>query len=89
MRRNAAAGLETEFRVGLASCGVANGARPVHAAVESAPMVQETEPVFALPGVLRKAQNQSFSTYLLASDRTLYGLVGKTPEIENEITTLR
>jgi NADH-quinone oxidoreductase subunit F len=27
---------EIEFRVGLGSCGIANGARPVHAAVESA-----------------------------------------------------
>jgi NADH-quinone oxidoreductase subunit F len=30
------AGTEVEFRVGLASCGIANGARPVHEAVERA-----------------------------------------------------
>jgi NADH-quinone oxidoreductase subunit F len=30
------AGTQVEFRVGLASCGVANGARPVHEALEAA-----------------------------------------------------
>ena len=34
--RTAAASGTVEFRVGLGSCGVANGARPVHEAVEAA-----------------------------------------------------
>ena len=36
MRGEPRAARDVELRVGLASCGVANGARPVHAAVDAA-----------------------------------------------------
>ncbi len=61
-----------------------------HAApVVPAPVQQESEPVFALPGVLEKAIGQPFDTYLTTADETKYGLVGKTPDVEQEITALR
>ena len=61
----------------------------IAAEVDTKPTLQETKPIFALPGVLRKAQDQPFSTYLRANDNALYGLVGETPEIEDQITAIR
>ena len=57
--------------------------------VLAAPVAQETEPVFALPGVLERATNQPFDTYLVGNDGAQYGLVGKTPTVEREITAFR
>ena len=48
-----------------------------------------SEPVYALPGVLGRAENQNFTTYLLTADGKVYALVGQDPETEQEITTLR
>ena len=59
------------------------------ASTQPAPARQETEPVFALPGVLQRARDMPFDTYLLANDDQQYGLVGKTPDIEREITAFR
>jgi hypothetical protein len=54
-----------------------------------APLQQNTESVYALPGRLRRAQDQTFSTYLVGNDGNIYGLVGETPEIEDKIVALR
>jgi hypothetical protein len=54
-----------------------------------APAQQETEQVYALPGRLRRAQDQTFSTYLVGNDGNIYGLVGETPEVEDKIVALR
>ena len=61
---------------------------PVQAA---APQQQtdNTTQVYALPGILRVATNQSFSTYLVASDGALYGLSGETPAVEDRIDEYR
>ena len=50
---------------------------------------QGSEPVFALPGQLRPAQNQPFATYLITNDGTVMALVGQTPDLESQITSLR
>lgn len=59
--------------------------------VEAAPAQQESasEPVFALPGILQQASNMPFDTFLLTADDDEYGLVGRTPAVEEEITALR
>ena len=80
-------GLMIAVAIALLATPVLAGALP--AAVEPAPAAQETEPIFALPGVLQKANNQPFDTFLVTNDNALYGLVGKTPDIEAEITAYR
>lgn len=59
------------------------GARPVG----QNPAV--SQPVYALPGTLRPAQNQRFSTYLVTFDGDLYGLAGETPTVESQIVQYR
>lgn len=60
------------------------------APVQAAPPSQgATSQVYALPGQLRVANNQPFATYLVASDSTLYGLSGETPQVEDQIVAYR
>ena len=80
-------GLLIGIAIALLAMPVMAGGLP--SAIEPAPAAQETEPIFALPGVLQKANNQPFDTFLVTNDNVLYGLVGKTPEIEAEITAYR
>ena len=54
-----------------------------------APERQETQPVFALPGTLSVAQEQPFGTYLTTGNSQVYGIVGKTPEVEQQIETYK
>ena len=66
---------------------------PLSAAVLSPPATvlrqQTSEPVYALQGTLGRAENQNFATYMLSADGVAYALVGETPAVEAEITTLR
>ena len=59
--------------------------------VEAAPTAQQTDatPVYALPGLLRRATNQPFDTFLAANDGALYGLSGETPAVEAQIVQYR
>jgi len=50
---------------------------------------QGTEPVFALPGTLSKAEGQPFATYLIGRDGITYALVGQDAAVEIEIASLR
>jgi hypothetical protein len=75
---------------------VLGGALPVAAGEVAAPaprpVMQDpsvSQPVFALPGRLRPAQNQPFGTYLIANNGTIYGLAGETPAIETQIVQYR
>lgn len=61
--------------------------QPVHRA-HAAPAAQ-TVPVYALPGTLRAAQEQPFSTYLVTNDGGLYALFSATPEVESRMLHLR
>ena len=75
--------------IAIALLAVPAMASALPTSVEPVPAAQETEPIFALPGVLQKANNQPFDTFLVTNDNVLYGLVGKTPEIEADITAYR
>lgn len=62
------------------------------ASQEAAPAQQDTtvaRPVYALPGRLRPAQNQTFDTYLVSNSGTEVGLAGQTPAIEAQIIQYR
>jgi uncharacterized protein YraI len=52
-------------------------------------LAQSGQAVYALPGTLRQAENQNFDTLLVTFDGSQYGLLGKTPEVEQEIVRLR
>jgi len=52
-------------------------------------LAQAAGPIYALRGMLSKAENQSYDTVLTAVDGSKYGLVGETPNIEAEIVLLR
>jgi uncharacterized protein YraI len=65
---------------------------PVYAnALLSAPrqQTQSTEPIYALQGTLGKVENQNFDTYLVTTDGKAYALVGETPQVDQQIVTLR
>ena len=57
--------------------------------VEAAPDSQETTEVYALPGQLRRAVDQPFTTFLVANDGVIYGLTGQTPAVEDQIVAYR
>jgi uncharacterized protein YraI len=50
---------------------------------------QSGEAVFALPGTLRAAQGQPFSTFFIDRDGFFYALVGENAEVETQIVALR
>ncbi|MEZ4608770.1 MAG: SH3 domain-containing protein [Caldilineaceae bacterium] len=56
---------------------------------ETPPEVAEDGRVYGLLGTLLPATEQSFATYLELADGRRIGLVGSTPSIETEISTLR
>jgi uncharacterized protein YraI len=63
---------------------------PPHQIAPSAPVRQEEpQPIYALQGTLGRAVNQNFATFLVTADGTAYALVGQTPDIEQQLTTLR
>jgi uncharacterized protein YraI len=72
---------------------LASSAPAVHAAEEIAPIAQEDTgdavPIYALPGRLLPAENQPFDTYLQTNDGKMYGIAGRTPEVETQIVTYR
>lgn len=69
-----------------------------HAAAKSSPpataraayrLQANSEPVYGLLGKLSRAQNYVVENYLLTNDNKIYIVVGETPEIEQQIVTLR
>jgi uncharacterized protein YraI len=50
---------------------------------------QSGQSVYALPGTLRSVEGKTYDTALHTFDGSVYGLLGKTPEIELEIVRLR
>ena len=54
-----------------------------------APVLQESQPIYALQGTLRPAENQPFSTYLVTGDGQLFGLYGATPAVAAQIDAAR
>ncbi|MBX3012745.1 MAG: SH3 domain-containing protein [Caldilineaceae bacterium] len=60
-----------------------------HAPTARSLHAQANEPVYALQGVLGRAERQHFDTYMITSDGRAYALAGETPELEGQITTLR
>lgn len=50
---------------------------------------QSTQGVYALPGTLRAVEGKNYATALATFDGKLYGLLGKTPAVEQEIVRLR
>lgn len=50
---------------------------------------QSGQSVYALPGTLRQVEGKAFDTALHTFDGNVYGLLGKTPEVELEIVRLR
>lgn len=50
---------------------------------------QTVGPVYALPGTLSRAVNQSYDTILTTANGNQYGLAGQTPEIESQIVQYR
>lgn len=50
---------------------------------------QSGQSVYALPGTLRSVEGKTFDSALHTFDGNIYGLLGKTPEIELEIVRLR
>ena len=59
------------------------------AAAHAAETMQQTQPVYALPGILRLAVNQPYDTELVTPDGDVYAIVGETPAVEQQLETLR
>ena len=64
------------------------------AAVGAAPSViasppPDSQPVYALPGTLQRAEGQSFLTYFVTLDGNKYAIYGETPEVDAEIDALK
>jgi len=53
------------------------------------PQQQATEPIYALQGILGRAERQNFDTYMVTSDGKAYALVGETAAIEEQIVAFR
>jgi len=57
---------------------------------ESGRALQQSQPVYALPGVFRAAPaSQPYDTELVAANGDVYAIVGETPAVETQIDTLR
>lgn len=50
--------------------------------------IAEDGEVFGLLGALTPAEDQPFSTYLVTADQAVFGLVGSTPAVEQQIVAL-
>lgn len=61
----------------------------VHAAEGGAEAMQQTQPVYALPGVLRPAINQPYETELVTPNGDVYAVVGETPAVEQQLDAFR
>jgi len=61
----------------------------VHAAGAGSEIMQQTQPVYALPGVLRPAINQLYDTELVTPNGDVYAVVGETPAVEQQLDALR